>query len=105
MRERTLQMASAIERERGSFCENVCSFLSMRPCPRSSLYVHVCPPEVEPFHIRLATMWFHHTEVMDSSQCLADKALQFLSKISLSEFGFGSMIMFVVFGIFMLVVF
>ena len=62
MRDRTLQMASAIEKER----EREATFVrmplrSLSPCPRSSLYVHVCPPEVEPFPIRLATMWFHHS--------------------------------------------
>ena len=35
------------------------------PCPRSSLYVRVCPPEVEPFPIRLATVWFYHNRLRE----------------------------------------
>ena len=59
MRERTQQMASARERGATFVRMSVRSF-SVSPS-RSSLYVHICPPEVEPFPIRLATTWFHHT--------------------------------------------
>ena len=62
MRERTLQIASAIDRARGSFCVNVCPFLFLcvRVREALSMYMYV-PLEVEPFRSRLATMWFHHS--------------------------------------------